>query len=250
MVLKRGVLSLHLFLTLSKHLGERYASLFLLYCDATYLIFIIFIQPTISRLQWTFLFNPASCWPEVTLVDHRLGRPYTTGRVRWFRFIGSARNGCRSHFSRSDGKWKWVAYHRVCWFRLNFLFSIISKKGLRAHFPRFERKRKWAKEDMFLPCCRFKDFSPFCSMPEIIDPVFVKTSPKRSFSITEYERRGLVFTKTRVYKFGHRIVHTLSRLFSTGCTLWDCSLRQLKYFITRTISLLHLQYSMPLTFTL
>jgi hypothetical protein len=41
-------------------------------------------------------------------------------------------------------------------------------------------------------------------VPEIIDPVFSKTSPKRSFSMTEQERFGLVFTKTRVYKFGHR----------------------------------------------
>ncbi len=41
------------------------------------------------------------------------------------------------------------------------------------------------------------------TVPEIIDPVFAKTSPKRSFSMTEYERFGLVFTKTRVYKFGH-----------------------------------------------
>jgi hypothetical protein len=41
------------------------------------------------------------------------------------------------------------------------------------------------------------------TVPEIIDPVFAKTSPKRSFSITEYEHFGLVFTKTRVYKFGH-----------------------------------------------
>ncbi len=40
-------------------------------------------------------------------------------------------------------------------------------------------------------------------MPEIIDPVFAKTSPKRSVSMTEYERFGLVFTKTWVYKFGH-----------------------------------------------
>ena len=30
-------------------------------------------------------------------------------------------------------------------------------------------------------------------VPEIIDTVFVKTSPKRSFSMTEYERFGLVF---------------------------------------------------------
>jgi hypothetical protein len=40
-------------------------------------------------------------------------------------------------------------------------------------------------------------------VPEIIDPVFAKTSPKRSFSMTAYERFGLVFTKTRIYKFGH-----------------------------------------------
>ncbi len=33
-------------------------------------------------------------------------------------------------------------------------------------------------------------------VPEFIDPVFVKTSPKRSFSITENEHFGLVFTKT------------------------------------------------------
>jgi hypothetical protein len=37
-------------------------------------------------------------------------------------------------------------------------------------------------------------------------PSFAKTSPKRSFSMTEYERIGLVFTKTRVYKFGHRSI--------------------------------------------
>jgi hypothetical protein len=37
-----------------------------------------------------------------------------------------------------------------------------------------------------------------------IDTVFAKTSPKRSFSMTEYERYGLVFTKTRVYQFGQR----------------------------------------------
>ncbi len=41
-------------------------------------------------------------------------------------------------------------------------------------------------------------------VPEIIDPVFAKTSPNPSVSMTEYERFGLVFTKTRVYKFGHR----------------------------------------------
>ena len=33
-------------------------------------------------------------------------------------------------------------------------------------------------------------------MPEIIDPVFAKASPKRSFSVIENERFGLVFAKT------------------------------------------------------
>ncbi len=33
-------------------------------------------------------------------------------------------------------------------------------------------------------------------MPEFIDPEFTKTSPKRSFSISENERFGLVFAKT------------------------------------------------------
>jgi|688.fasta_scaffold573212_1 hypothetical protein len=34
------------------------------------------------------------------------------------------------------------------------------------------------------------------SVPEIIDPVFTKTSPKCSFTMTENEHFGLVFTKT------------------------------------------------------
>ncbi len=33
-------------------------------------------------------------------------------------------------------------------------------------------------------------------MPEIIDPVFAKTSPKRSFCVTENERFRFVFAKT------------------------------------------------------
>ncbi len=33
-------------------------------------------------------------------------------------------------------------------------------------------------------------------MPEFIDPVFAKTSPIRSFSITENDRFGHVFVKT------------------------------------------------------
>ncbi len=33
-------------------------------------------------------------------------------------------------------------------------------------------------------------------VPEIIDPVYAKTSPKRSFCMTENQRFGLVFKKT------------------------------------------------------
>ncbi len=33
-------------------------------------------------------------------------------------------------------------------------------------------------------------------VPKFIDPVFEKTSPKRSFSMTENERFGLVFAKS------------------------------------------------------
>jgi hypothetical protein len=33
-------------------------------------------------------------------------------------------------------------------------------------------------------------------VPEIINPVFTKTSPKRSFCMTKNERFGLIFTKT------------------------------------------------------
>jgi hypothetical protein len=47
------------------------------------------------------------------------------------------------------------------------------------------------------------------AVPEIIDTVFAKTSPKRYFSMTEYERFVLVFTKTRVYKSRHRRIHSI-----------------------------------------
>jgi hypothetical protein len=39
-------------------------------------------------------------------------------------------------------------------------------------------------------------------MPEFIDPVFAKTSPKRSFSLVEIERFGLVFMKTGSINLG------------------------------------------------
>jgi hypothetical protein len=41
-------------------------------------------------------------------------------------------------------------------------------------------------------------------LPEFIVPVFTKTSPKRSFLLTENERFGLFLRENWVYKFGHR----------------------------------------------
>jgi hypothetical protein len=39
-------------------------------------------------------------------------------------------------------------------------------------------------------------YSLHTAVPEFIDPVFTKTSPKRSFSVIQNERFGLVFAKT------------------------------------------------------
>jgi hypothetical protein len=44
--------------------------------------------------------------------------------------------------------------------------------------------------------CRLVQASASRSVPEFIDPVFAKTSPKRWFSVIENERFGLVFAKT------------------------------------------------------
>ncbi len=46
-------------------------------------------------------------------------------------------------------------------------------------------------------------------MPEIIDPVFAKTSWKRSFSMTENERFGLVFVKTGAINSGTGLRYTV-----------------------------------------
>ncbi len=42
-------------------------------------------------------------------------------------------------------------------------------------------------------------------MPEIIHPVFAKTTPTRSFCMTENERFGLVFVKTGSINSGTRL---------------------------------------------
>ncbi len=51
------------------------------------------------------------------------------------------------------------------------------------------------------------------SVPEIIDPVFAKTSQNARFLLSEYERFGLVFTKTRVYKFGHCAIRRTEEIY-------------------------------------
>jgi hypothetical protein len=51
-------------------------------------------------------------------------------------------------------------------------------------------------------------------VPEIIDPVFAKTSPKRSFCMTENDRIGLVFVKTGSINSGTGL------LFRDGVPYW------------------------------
>jgi hypothetical protein len=73
-------------------------------------------------------------------------------------------------------------------------------------------------------------FATSTAVPEIIDPVFAKTSPKRSFCMTENERFGLVFTKTGSINSGTGVVDTGGKLatsindtsikFAAGATLW------------------------------
>jgi hypothetical protein len=48
-------------------------------------------------------------------------------------------------------------------------------------------------------------------VPEFIDPVFTKTSPKRSFSMSENERFGLVFAKTGSIISGTAIAATAAQ---------------------------------------
>ncbi len=52
------------------------------------------------------------------------------------------------------------------------------------------------------------------SVPEIIDPVFAKTSPKRSFSMTENERFGLVFANTGSINSGTGFFYFLLKVLS------------------------------------
>ncbi len=52
-------------------------------------------------------------------------------------------------------------------------------------------------------------------LPQFIDPVFVKTSPQRSFSITENDHFGLVFAKTESVNSG-AVLEFLNTLWGLG----------------------------------
>jgi hypothetical protein len=54
---------------------------------------------------------------------------------------------------------------------------------------------------------------PNLAVPEFIDPVFAKTSPKRSFSITENERFGLVFVQTGSINSGTELITEIPKYF-------------------------------------
>ncbi len=53
-------------------------------------------------------------------------------------------------------------------------------------------------------------------MPEIIDPVFAKTSPKRSFCMTENDRFGLVFAKLQAGSLKMNTALEWSRVVQEG----------------------------------
>jgi hypothetical protein len=58
-------------------------------------------------------------------------------------------------------------------------------------------------------------------VPEFIDPVFVKTSPKRSFSMIEKERFGLVLAKSGSINAGTAVWTCRVPLFTTTVlTCW------------------------------
>ncbi len=56
-------------------------------------------------------------------------------------------------------------------------------------------------------------------MPEIIDPVFAKTSQNARFLLSENERFGLVFVKTGSINSGTGLLHNCCRLFDFGFEL-------------------------------
>jgi hypothetical protein len=60
-----------------------------------------------------------------------------------------------------------------------------NKKNFRREAKSYDGEKAWSSIN-----------HPKLSVPEFIDLILAKTSPKRSFSMTENERFGLVFAKT------------------------------------------------------
>ncbi len=90
--------------------------------------------------------------------------------------------------------------------QLNFFFFFFDQKFLQFTYsldlhkgrPSYSKSlQPSALQKMKFINCFLFFWVIFCTpMPEFIDPVFAKTSPKRSFSLIENKRSGLVFEKT------------------------------------------------------
>jgi hypothetical protein len=64
----------------------------------------------------------------------------------------------------------------------------------------------------------------YTTVPEIKDPVFAKTSPKRSFCMTENEHFGLVFVKTGSINSGTVVIRQKKKQNNQN---WSCDVRKL-----------------------
>ncbi len=82
-----------------------------------------------------------------------------------------------------------VICHKKYLSRYKRHFKKAGRSGLFVIFGQFPCSRIWIR----IPNTDRGPGEP--PVPEIIDTVFAKTSPKRSFPMTEYERFGLVFSK-------------------------------------------------------
>jgi hypothetical protein len=67
---------------------------------------------------------------------------------------------------------------------------------------------------------------------EFIDPIFAKTSPKRSFSMTENERFGLVFAKTGSINSG-------TGVYSNYHAIYICRLKENGRSVVHIVKAMH-----------
>jgi hypothetical protein len=79
-----------------------------------------------------------------------------------------------------------------------------------------------------------KGSSSKCTVPEIIDPVFAKTSQNARFLLSENERFGLVFVKTGSINSGTVVQQFRKRLIGSIVFLLSfrgCRFQQMRYYI-------------------